>query len=71
MLIALCNVIIFFIRINKRSCSMVLDHDDGGLGRLGRVADLLLEAFLPQEETHRLNPGITLFPLGSMSSFRD
>lgn len=39
---------------------MVFDLDNGDLGRLGRVADLLLEAFLPQEETHRLNPGINI-----------
>ena len=52
------------IRINKRSCSVVLDLDDGDLGHLGCVADLLLEAILPQEETHRLNPGINM-PLKS------
>ncbi|KAI8352547.1 emp24/gp25L/p24 family/GOLD-domain-containing protein [Mortierella sp. GBAus27b] len=45
-----------FFRIDQRTCQVVLYSDNVRVGRVGIVADLLLEALLPQEETYRLRP---------------
>lgn len=49
------SFILWFLRIDKCACSVVLDDDHVCLDRIRSMADCLPQAVLPQEETYRLN----------------